>query len=174
MTRVSCAQCGTEHDVQEIEPSCRLPDVVFALPESARAARAQMTRNFCALWGTSAEEHRWFVRVLVPFAVLGRDEPCCWGLWVEVAQEVFDEVRSLWDDPNQLERGPWPAILANDAATYASTSGLRGRMRFADLRQIPHFVPDTDQTHRFVEEWIAGVSQERVAEWQLHLAHAKT
>jgi hypothetical protein len=183
MKRVACWRCGIEHEVQDLEPSYRLPDAIHALAEPVRSDRARLSQNFCVLFpergadarprrrGGSRDGDRWFVRVLVPFAVHERTDSCSWGLWAEVAQVTFEEVHKLWNDPNQLEHDPWPATLANDAATFPSTLGLRGSLRFVRLDQIPHFAPSTDQTHRFVEEWKAGVSQERVTEWQMLFVH---
>jgi hypothetical protein len=62
-------------------------------------------------------------------------------------------------------------VLANDAATYAGTIGLRGSIRFTDVNQIPHFYPDPDQKHTFVDEWISGVPSDRMIEWQLSFFH---
>ena len=170
--RVPCARCGVEHDLGDLEPSYRRPDPVHAIAMPDRPARVRESKDFCALWGRADEAHRWFVRVLVPFRVHGGAGRCSWGLWVEVSKATFDEISELWDDARQAEHGPWPATLANDAATYPPTMGLRGSVRFADPNEIPHFDPDSSQDHPFVTEWVAGVPRARVVEWQLCFAHA--
>ena len=171
MNRIPCSKCGVEHHLQDLEPTYRLPDEIHALDESVRDARALVTHDFCALMGTDGNSHRWFVRALVPFSVVGRAGACCWGLWVAVPQSSFDEIRELWDDPKRLQHDPWPAEMANDAATYPTTVGLRGVVRFVDKKQIPHFAPDTGQGHQFVEEWKRGVPLERLAQWKAAFAH---
>ena len=131
-----------------------------------------IARNLCALWGSHDDEHRWFVRSLVPFEVHGRLETCSWGIWVEVTRPAFDEIVRLWDEPNQLVHGPWRGTIANDAATYASTTGLRGTLRFVDVTSIPHFAPDPELEHPFVQEWRTGVSIKRMTDWQLAFSHS--
>lgn len=165
MKRAPCRDCGEEHDLQDLEPSYGVPDEVFALSEQERAERVEMGRNFCELRGEGAEHSRWFLRALVPFAVEGRTDALRWGIWVELAAPAFSEIQELWDDAAQLERGPWPATLANAAATYPSTLGLVGSLRFTDLKRVPEFSPDPEQAHPFVEEWKSGVSEQRVLEW---------
>jgi hypothetical protein len=84
---------------------------------------------------------------------------------------VFREINELWNDPAQLQRGPWGATLADDAATYPSTIGLRGFIELVDIDAIPRFTPDAQQQHPLVQEWIAGVSEQRALEWQGAFAH---
>src|SRR5882672_227431 len=101
MKRVACPDCDEEHDLEDLEPSYGLPDAVFALSSDERDARAEYGRNWCELKGAGAEPARWFMRTLVPFAVGGREQPCSWGLWVELSQSAFEEIRELWDDAGQ-------------------------------------------------------------------------
>lgn len=163
--RIPCRDCGEEHDLDDLEPSYGLPDEVFALSVAERAERVEHDRNFCELRGEGVEHSRWFLRVLVPFAVEGRVDALRWGIWVELPALAFSEIQELWDDPDQLGRGPWAATLANAAATYPSTLGLRGSVRFTDLKRVPEFSPSLDQAHPFVAEWKSGVSEQRAVEW---------
>ena len=172
MNRVHCAQCGVEHELGDLEPSYQLPDAIHTIAEGDRPNHAKIARNLCALWGSHDDEHRWFVRSLVPFEVHGRLETCSWGIWVEVTRPAFDEIVRLWDEPNQLVHGPWRGTIANDAATYASTTGLRGTLRFVDVTSIPHFAPDPELEHPFVQEWRTGVSIKRMTDWQLAFSHS--
>jgi hypothetical protein len=171
VTRIACRDCGEDHDLEDLEPSHGLPDDVFALSETERDERAPHGRNFCELKGEAGAASRWFVRTLVPFNVEGRDRPCCWGLWVELEATAFAEIREVWDSPDQLQAGPWPAALANDAATYPSTLGLPGSVRFSDLESIPRFSLQAGLGHPFAVDFRAGVSEDRAEEWQLHYLH---
>jgi hypothetical protein len=171
VTQIACLECGEEHDLEDLEPSHGLPDEVFALSDAERDERAPHGRNFCELRGQAGAASRWFVRTLVPFRVEGRSEPCRWGLWVELQAAAFAEIRALWDDVEQLQAGPWPAALANDAGTYPSTLGLRGEVRFTDLESIPEFSLAPQPAHPFVSDFLTGVSEERADTWQLHYLH---
>jgi hypothetical protein len=165
MKRVPCRDCGEEHDLEDLEPSYGLPDEVFALSEAERAQRVEHGRNFCELRGEGSEHSRWFLRTLVAFSVEDRDDAVRWGIWVELTAAAFNEIQELWEDSTQLSRGPWSATLANAAATYPSTLGLTGLVRFTDLKRVPEFSPSPEQEHLFVEEWKSGVSEQRVLEW---------
>ena len=171
MSRLHCARYGVEHQLGDLEPSYQLPDAIHAIAGGERLNRAKIGRNLCALRGSQGDEHRWFVRSLVPFEVHGRSETCSWGIWVEVTQASFDEIVRLWDDPNQLMHDPWRGALANEAATYESTMGLSGTLRFVDVTSIPDFAPDPELEHQFVKEWRTGVSNERMTDWQLAFSH---
>ena len=129
------------------------------------------SKSLCSLGGERESPTRYFVRSLVPFQVAGRPRPCSWGIWTEVKEAAFREINELWDDPAQLQRGPWKATLANDAATYPATIVLRGFIEFVDIDAIPRFTPDAQQQHPFVREWISGVSEQRALEWHGAFAH---
>ncbi|NUO48467.1 MAG: DUF2199 domain-containing protein [Polyangiaceae bacterium] len=166
---IRCGGCGEEHDISNIEPSYLAPDVIRALPDGVWQKRAKLTKNFAAL----PADDRFFLRVLVPFRVEGRKLPCSWGLWVEVAPADFQAVGQLWDAPDQADHGPWPATLANDAATYPSTLGLRGSVHFADPNQIPHLRLDPEQDHPFIADWKRGVSEAQVMKWLEPFLHGQ-
>lgn len=167
MRQFTCKDCGEDHDLSDWEPSFRLPDEVFALPlsEEELAERAPHGRNWCELKGADGAASRWFVRTLLPFPVVGREEPCSWGVWVEVDAASSHEIRARWDDPAQNQAGPWRATVANDAETYPSTLGLRGSVRFTHFDRIPQLTLDAEQAHRFVAEHQHGITEARVLDW---------
>jgi len=71
-----------------------------------------------------------------------------------------------------LVHGPWRGTIANDAATYASTIGMSGTLQFVDVTTTPHFAPDPELEHPFVQEWRTGVSIKRMMDWQLAFSHS--
>lgn len=139
--------------------------MIRALPNAVRSERAKLSKNFAGLHGATADEDRFFMRVLLPFRVEGRELPCSWGLWVELTADNFHAVGRLWDAPDQADHGPWPATIANDAGTYPSTLGLRGSIHFADPNSIPHLRLDPAQDHPFVDDWKRGVTEADVMKW---------
>jgi hypothetical protein len=168
--RISCGRCGIEHELDELEPSYARPDVVHALPAEVRAVRARMHEDWCVLDEGGAGA-RYFLRVLLPIAVHGKGEPCCWGLWTEVSRSSYDEVRRLWNDATQAQRGPWTARLANQIPGYPPTLDLPGTLRFVDPAQIPHFDFSPEVGHPLALERRNGVDASRVTDWLLHSVH---
>jgi len=107
-TRV-CKTCGKAHPLREMELVYSLPDEIFALTEQDRAQRSKTSSDICMLDGS-----RMFLRGVLPLPVHGRDRPYRIGAWVEVSPEAFQQIHSLWDDPNQASHAPFAGTLANE------------------------------------------------------------
>lgn len=168
--RVPCDTCGVEHELGDLEPSYAHPDAWNATPRDQPQHPADERRDFCVIPDADGNA-AYFIRVLLPMAVHGDDEPCCWGLWTEVSRATYDEVTGLWDDASQTKAGPWPAVLANHVNGYPPTLGLAGTLRFADPRQIPHFAFAPEVVHPLAVESRDGVAAPRVVEWLLQVLH---
>ncbi len=167
--RVECSHCGKDHELEDMEPSYARPDVIDALGEPERS-RCIVARDFGQMVEADGER-AYFVRVLLPIPVLGKAMPCCWGIWARVDRRTFEEVRELWEDPAQLERAAWSGVIANQLSGYPGSLGLGGTLRFADVKQIPHFILLPEVVHSLATDQRIGVSQEQVREWQLALLH---
>jgi hypothetical protein len=139
--------------------------------EAERETRTEAKKDFCVVRDRNGEDARWFVRALIPFTVIGRETPCCWGVWCEVSAQDYAKVRALWDDSDQCAHPPFDAMLANDVDGYPPTAGLEGTVRFLDPTQIPYFAFASHVTHPMANETRAGVSPARVLEWLAPYLH---
>lgn len=165
LDRVPCARCGVEHDLSNVEPSYRRPDLWFTVPEHERSMRIRDGNDACGIRALDDSERRYFLRVRLPMPVRGESRACCWGLWVEVSEQALQRVRELWDDPRQAEEPAFEGRIANALAGYESTLGLPGQVTLTDPSSIPffHLAPELD--HPLAWEQREGVWPERVLEW---------
>jgi hypothetical protein len=170
--KVPCDICGELHELSDLEPSLARPDAFLRVPEHERDKRTKANKDFCMVCSEDGKHLRWFVRTLLPVPVEGIAKPCCWGIWCEVSARDYAEIGLLWDDPNQCSHAPLAATLANDIDGYPPTSGLRGTVRFVDVKQIPHFTFLPNVQHVFADEARAGVPRSRVLEWLAPILHA--
>ena len=101
----------------------------------------------------------------MPVPVRGEPGPCHWGVWVEVAPEVFKRIDELWDDPAQSQESPRPARLANGIAEYPGSLGLEGSLQLVDPRTRPAFDVAPTTGHELHRVQTEGVWPETVIEW---------
>jgi hypothetical protein len=167
-----CAQCGSEHDLAELEPTFKYPDAYLDVPEAERAHRTLVGPSDCRIRDAEDTERRYFLRTLLPVPVRGEDQPCCWGIWVEVSEADFQRAWDLWDDPAQGSEPAFAARLANSIPLYPPTLGLPGRVQLVDEKTRPTFTLATELTHPLAEEQRSGVYPERVFEWLSRQLHA--
>jgi hypothetical protein len=170
MLPVKCV-CGEEHDLSDMEPILRAPQAVLDAATRDRG-RVEGDRNLCVLRDDGEAINRWFARVLAPVPVAGRQDPCCWGIWVELSHENFGALAALWDDP-PTNHAPIAATLANDlGGDYPPSLGLPGTIRFRDPKKIPFLTLDAAVDHPFAREMREGVRPERMLEWFAPWLHA--
>jgi hypothetical protein len=167
---VTCSRCGIAHDISEIEPSLRRPDAILGVPSSRRGVDTFEGDDFCVLTLADGSAPRHFLRVLMPFSVSGREVPCSWGIWVEVAQSSFSRAWDLWSDPTQHLEPPFEGMLANAIHGYPSTLGLTGTVQLRDPSSVPVFTL-SPSSHPLVAEQMAGVPEQTVLDWLAPFIH---
>src|SRR5690349_9009031 len=96
-----CAVCGKVHPLEQIELSYQRPDEIWSLPKGERGKRTKESDDLCALWDKSGDDHRYFVRSVLPLRIEGSERPYRIGIWVELAEKDFHRVVELWSDPEQ-------------------------------------------------------------------------
>jgi hypothetical protein len=154
-----CAQCGKEHPLSEMELTFRRPDVVANLDQPERESRVRENRNFCVL-----DEERFFVRVLLPLPVHGREDEYNIGLWAEVDRRSFDRVYELWEEPDRASEPAMSAKLANEVPLSEGSLGMSAdlQMMGGDSRPCLHLRPS--QNPLFSDQQ-SGVSAHRIHEY---------
>ena len=113
-TPTDCDHCFTCPDCGELvgglprDYAYRMPDVVFGLSPDERTARAtQLGDDF---WSTTSDH--FYVRCLLPIPLFDGDE-FCFGVWVDLQEDVFENVWEVWDDPERYATLQFEGTLAN-------------------------------------------------------------
>jgi hypothetical protein len=165
MDRVRCPECGSEHDLSEMEPHFDRPDAYFDIPAEERAARSASGDSHCVIWERADAPRRHFLRVVLPVPVRGALEAFCWGVWVEVDELSYRRTQALWRAARQAGESPFAATLANNLPDMAPTLGLPGQVSLTGPVTIPAFRLDTGVAHPLAAEQRDGVFPERLVEW---------
>jgi hypothetical protein len=171
MDRVLCSSCGIEHDLSDLEPSFERPDAYFEIPCEERAARSWNADTMCVLHDPDAPD-RHFLRVVLPIPVRGEERWFCWGVWVEVTEADLTTVYDHWNDPDQANRPPFPARLANGLLDMPPTLGLEGSVRLTSPTTVPSFALAPECDHPLAVDQREGVYPERLLEWLAPVLHA--
>jgi len=132
---MKCPCCGKDIAPHEMDVAFALPDVIHALPEDQRAARARIHSDLCSL-----DDRRFFIRgvVYVPVQQLGT--LFGWGVWAEVSEEVFHRYEAIYDQDASGEPAA-AGVLANVPPDYE---------RVEQSLEISFGPPDQRPTFRLV------------------------
>jgi len=170
--KVRCDKCGEEHDLGGIEPSFARPDAFFTVPADERSRRINHNDDTCLISSDGGQRLSCFLRAVLRVPIKGEHATIGWGLWVEVSDQAYSRVSTLWDDPNQSSEPPFPCTVANDIPNYPSTRGLPGTMQLTGLQTRPALVLAADSEHPFAVEARTGVYLERSLEWRAWFVHS--
>lgn len=129
---MKCPCCGKDVEPHELDVAFALPDVIHALPEDQRAARARTSSDLCSL-----DERRFFIRGVVYAPVQQLGTLFGWGVWAEVSKEVFLRYQDLYDQDASSEL-PAVGLLANLPPGYARIEQPL-EIRFGPPDQRPTF-----------------------------------
>jgi len=154
-----CSKCGEEHPTEEMELTFRRPDASAELSAEERANLVQENSDLCIVEG-----RRFFIRALLPLNVVGRDEPYCIGLWVEVIQAAFERIYDLWDSDEQLSEPPFAALIANEVPTAVGSLGLEAELHLKGPGSRPN-VYIKPGSHQLYVEQSAGIDAHRVSQY---------
>jgi hypothetical protein len=171
MTKIRCSQCGREHDLDRIEPAFRRPDAYFAVPREERHRRISDSDNACLITTEDGQELACFVRAVLHVPIRDEGSRIGWGLWVQIDDQAYWRIASVWDDHDQAAEPPFPCMVANDIPTYPSTRGLRGAIQLTDPDTRPSLTLASDCEHAFAVEARTGVLAGRALEWRSWFAH---
>jgi hypothetical protein len=172
VSKVRCGVCGGEHDLGRIEPSFRRPDAYFAVPPEKRRGRINESDEACLIASADGQDLACFVRAILKVPILDEGKSIGWGLWVEVDDQVYGRITSVWDDPDQGSEPPFACTVANDIPNHASTRGLPGTLQLIGPRMRPSLTLSPDSAHAFAVEARAGVPFEQALEWRSWAVHS--
>jgi len=126
----TCSICGENHDGLPTDCGYKLPDDIWAIPKDERASRAKYTADLCQMGD------RWFIRCLLKIPFVDQPGYYGWGIWVEVAQSVFDRYLELYEvdaTSEPLHSG----TIANRIDGYAQTIGEPVLIQFDIAKDRP-------------------------------------
>lgn len=154
-----CSQCGKNHPADAMEPAFRRPDLIANMDPRRRAREVQENDDLCIVGGT-----RYFLRVVLPLPVIGRDKDYAIGLWVEIEKAARDRILELWSAPDQGDEPPFEGRIANDIPFEPSMLGLPVRLQ---LMNPPGRAQAFMQPcgHPLFEEQTKGISMHRLHEY---------
>jgi hypothetical protein len=171
VNKVRCSTCGSEHDLSHIEPSFRRPDAYSAVPPEERPRRINESDEACLIVTADGQDLACFIRAILKIPIIDERKSIGWGLWVEVDQESYWRVASVWDDPNQSAEPPFACTVANEIPGYPSTRGLPGIIQLTGPHLRPLLTLTAESSHPFALETQVGVQFERALEWRSWFVH---
>jgi hypothetical protein len=157
-----CGICGKEHAT--VDPTFRRPEAFLRLDPAVREAHAKADDDLCSIQLPDSPS-RWFVRGVLPVAVVDRAEDLWWGLWAEISEEAFHRIIELWSDPEQAREAPFRGQLANLIPSYSDTLGLPLSVQLTGAKSRPRLRFESARNHPFVQECEAGVYAHQASEW---------
>jgi hypothetical protein len=136
-TSFVCATCGTAHDGYPTDQAYGLPDMVWAIPEDEREARARFDTDLCECDG------HFFVRAVLKVPLACSESFFGWGLWVEVHVDDFWRYVDVYETDATGEP-PYSAKIANAPKFYPDALGADVMMQFGTAKDRPtlYFQPD--------------------------------
>ena len=109
---MKCPCCGKDVRLYEMDVAFALPDAIHALSEGQRAARARTHSDLCSL-----DDRRFFIRGVVYAPVQQLGTLFGWGVWAEVAREVFLRYQAIYAQ-DASDEPPAAGLLANVPPGY--------------------------------------------------------
>jgi len=146
---MKCPCCGKEIEPYEMDVAFILPDTIFALPEDQRSARARAHSDLCSL-----DDRRCFIRGVVYVPVQQLDTLFGWGVWAEVAKDVFLRYQDIYDEDASAEPSA-AGVLANIPPGYSEIEQPL-EIHFGPADQRPTFTPSPTDSE-FYREYVEGM-----------------
>ncbi|WP_458069146.1 DUF2199 domain-containing protein [Rhodanobacter sp. BL-MT-08] len=149
-----CKTCGGTHEGLPTDLGWTLPDVVWAIPEAARANQAQFDSNRCQLGD------RFFIRCILKLPFNEQSGYYGWGVWVELSESNFYRYAEVYDKDGSSE--PMiPGQIANEIPAYPSTLGLRVTVQFQDSTSRPTVYVPTESNHPLAAQQSDGIDNQQ-------------
>lgn len=163
---VTCTVCGKTHTLVNSELAFGLPDEIYALAETERTVRCDISSDICAI-----DRNRFFVRGLLPLRVKGRRKKYCIGVWSEISEEAFSRIYSRWHDPDQANEPRLSGSLANRLPLHRNSSlGLPVAIQLTGPKTRPEFYLEPTNHPLYLEQ-AKGIDGHRAVEYSDRRRH---
>ena len=157
MFRFKCGRCDEWHEgVAHL--SAEAPLYYYAIPQSERAARCDLTSDVCIV-----DDEFYFIRGIIEVAVEGLQDCFGWGVWVSLSEENFRQYMAHFEDASRAELGPYFGWLSAAIRGYPDTENLKtmAHIREPGCRPLIELEPTE---HPLAIEQRRGIDQRRLAE----------
>ena len=145
-------------DRHTVDIGFRYPDAVWTLSAADRRRRARGNGDVHSL-----DDERFFIRGVAYVPMHGEERNRFgWGLWAEVAPEVFRRYVSMMHRDGSRET-PAEGLVANTPEGYEDTSAQRVRIHFGPSVERPTFTL-LPSAHRLYREQRDGIGAARLHE----------
>jgi hypothetical protein len=154
----TCSCCGQTFDTLCMNYFVPAPRNWFAIPETERASRAQLSADLCTIDGV---EH--YVRGCVEVPVIDCDEPLVWNVWASVSEESLRHILDQWGASvieNEQPRFGW---LCTWLQGYPEPREVRCHVHMHSANLRPRIVLEPTDYPLAVEQR-TGISLSRVKE----------
>jgi hypothetical protein len=154
----TCSRCGSEHEGLPL-------DWAFDQPlhwNGGNSSDDWISEDLC-VWTDDAGEPAFFIRGVLPIAVVDSGETLGYGVWSSLSAASFKRVYELWDDPARVEEDPYFGWLSNSLPGYPETLGLSLDVVTEALDKRPTLRLHHSH-HPLVREQEEGITSERVLE----------
>jgi len=149
-----CSICGETHAGLTTDWAYTLPDEVWALSETEKAARTKFDSDLCKL------DDRYFIRCILPVPLVEQQNSFCWGAWAEVEQSTFYRYVELYEVDGS-EEPPHHGTLANALSPYGQTIGVPVLIQFGDPTKRPVLSTQPNDQSVLAQEQRVGIDEQR-------------
>lgn len=152
-----CSICGQEHVGLVTDWAYKLPDEVWAIPESERDTKARFNTDLCQF------DERNFIRCVLYVPLKDTLISFGWGAWAEVDWSTFERYLGLYDKDGSFEP-TYLGKLANDLPAYPGSLGTRVAIQFREPSKRPSLYLEPDDESRLALEQRSGIDEARYHE----------
>jgi hypothetical protein len=165
MIGFDCASCGKHHDDLPMCFGPTAPALWYALPESERSFRAELSSDQCVV-----DEKHFFIlgRILVP--VIDGPGPFIWLAWVSLSEKNFLRACELWHSEGRESEPPYFGWLQSALPYEPTTLSLKTTVQTMPIGERPTIALEPSD-HPLSLEQQHGITMARVqqiAEAALH------
>ena len=166
LSTMRCLHCDTEHDISQIEPAFREPDVLTRLSPEERADEVTELGDF-RVWRHGGEEH-YFVRGVLEVRRTDGSGDFAFGVWSSLSASSFEAAARLY--ATDRAGGPFFGWLTNRILGYPDTCGLPLEVHIrADRR--PALIVDPTSPHPLASQQREGISPEAIGAVLSYVLH---
>jgi hypothetical protein len=165
--RFICAECGSEHDIDDISFGAHEP-LQWVLLTDAERSSSVLGDEQCEI--DSAEGRSFYIRACLEIPIRSTDQRFNWGVWCSLSEKSYQEVLKHWDKPSRVNIGPHFGWLCTNIPGYPDTAYLKTmvRQRAIGLQPLVELEP-TD--HPLVVDQREGIDESRLKEIIVGLLH---
>lgn len=151
-----CSTCGQFHDELPLTLGGPAPTAWYAIPESEREQRTELSSDQCIIDGEF-----FFLLGRLELPIIGEQQPFTWLTWVSVSEANFDRACELWETEGRESEPGYFAWIQSAFPYPTPTLSLRAALHTQPVGERPLLIlEETD--HTLSIEQREGVTIERV------------